>query len=91
MTMSKKINYIYVGPSVPIIGLRSRTLVLGSDPPPQLKNLMDTKPMIRSLFVPTKQVSEAIASMKVQGSIEWMAANEIVKYAQERKLKERKI
>jgi hypothetical protein len=84
-------NYMYIGPSVPIIGLRSRTLVKGSTPPPQLMNLIETKPMIRALFVPTSRVSETIASMKMQGTLEWIAASEIVKYAHDRKAKERKV
>lgn len=77
--MSENKNYIYIGPTVARMGLVKSTLVLGVNPPPQLLSLMELKPVIRSLFVPTERVAEARKSMVIEGSIEWIAAQEVVK------------
>ena len=75
--MSEKINYVYIGPTAARLGLVRSTLVIGSQPPPQLLSLVNLKPMVRSLFVPTSKLAEARKRMKTEGTIEWMSAQEI--------------
>ena len=84
-------NYMYIGPTVARIGLKSRTLVLGAEPPPQLKSLIDLKPMIKTLFVPTSKLAQARQNLERTGSIESLAAEEVLKYAREKLAKEREI
>lgn len=52
-------------------------LILGPKAPPQLKNLMDTKPMYRSLFIPTERLEEARRNLRVRGSLEQLSTAEI--------------
>jgi len=80
--MSESKNYCYIGPTAAKLGLVKSTLVLGTEPPPQLLSLFETKPMIRCLFVPTSKIATARQNMVREGTIEWMAAQEIVKLNQ---------
>lgn len=89
--MSKIENYIYIGPTVARIGLKKSTLVLGSTPPPQLLSLIELKPTIRSLFVPTVRTAEARANMRIKGTLENIAAEEVIKFGKEKAERERKV
>lgn len=71
---------MYIGPRIPSLGLKARLLVVGLDPPPQLLSLIQTKPLVRSLFVPTDQVSEAIRKMMTRGSLENQAVKVILEF-----------
>lgn len=73
-------NSMYIGPRIPSLGLKARLLVVGLDPPPQLLSLIQTKPLVRSLFVPTDQVSEAIRKMMTRGSLENQAVKVILEF-----------
>jgi|AmaraimetP72IA01_FD_contig_21_22916984_length_438_multi_14_in_0_out_0_1 hypothetical protein len=84
-------NYMYIGPTVARIGLKGNTLVLGAEPPPQLKSLMELKPIIQTLFVPTSKVAEARRAKARRGTIEFMATEEILKYGREKSEQERKV
>jgi hypothetical protein len=84
-------NYIYIGPTVARIGLKKSTIVLGSTPPPQLLSLMQLKPIIGSLFVPTAKTAEARANMQRKGTLENIAAEEVIKFGREKIEKERKV
>lgn len=87
--MSEVENWIYIGPTVARIGLKKSTLVKGSTPPPQLLSLMETKPVIRSLFVPTARTAEARINMRRMGTLENIAAEEVIKFGREKIEKER--
>jgi hypothetical protein len=84
-------NSMYIGPSIPIIGLRGKMIILGSEPPPQLKSLIQTKPVIGSLFVPTSKVFEAAERVKIKGTLENIAAGEVRKFNSERREREKKV
>lgn len=86
--MSEK-NYIYIGPTVARIGLKKSTLILGSEPPPQLRSLIDTKPVIGSLFVPTARTAQARINMRIVGTLEHIAAQEVIKFSREKVERER--
>ena len=84
-------NWIYVGPTVARLGIKSNTLIIGSEPPPQLKSLIDLKPVVRTLFVPTAKCSDTRRAMSKRGTIENIAATEIIMYAKEKEAEEKKI
>lgn len=84
-------NYIYVGPTVARIGLKRSTLVLGSTPPPQLQSLIDLKPVIRSLYVPTAKAAQARINMRVLGTLEHVASEEVIKFNREKREAETKV
>ncbi len=85
------VNFIYIGPTIARLGIKSNTLVLGVEPPPQLKSLIDLKPVVKTLFVPTSKCSEARRAMGRRGTIENIAATEIILYAKEKADEERKV
>lgn len=82
-------NWIYIGPTVARIGLKKSTLVLGSTPPPQLQSLIELKPVIKSLFIPTAKTSEARINMRRRGTLENIAAEEVMKFGREKIERER--
>jgi hypothetical protein len=47
--------------------------------PVQLRNLVQTKPILASLFIPTARCAVAEENMKKIGTIEYLAVQEIVK------------
>jgi hypothetical protein len=84
-------NYIYIGPTVARIGLKKSTIVLGSTPPPPLLSLIELKPVIGSLFIPTSRTAIARANMRRMGTLENIAAEEVIKFGREKIEKERKV
>lgn len=72
-----KSNYMYIGPNVPPLGLKRNTLFRGNEPPPKLKELMQRKPVLSSLFVSTAALSQAERSLKIKGSVEHTANKEM--------------
>lgn len=86
--MNNPPNYIYIGPNAGLLGLKKATIYRGEEMPVQLKNLVQTKPLLASLFVPTARCAVAEQNMKKIGSIEYLAAQEIVKMVTD--LKKRK-
>lgn len=89
--MDESVNYIYIGPTIARIGLKRSTLVIGAEPPPQLKSLIELKPIIRALFVPTSKTMLARINMQKRGTIEYAAAEEVLNYAKEKAAKERQV
>lgn len=85
-----KENYIYIGPTVARIGLKRSTIVLGRTPPPQLQSLIDLKPVIASLFVPTARTAEARINVRRLGTLENVAAEEVNKFNREKREAESK-
>jgi len=77
-------NSMWIGPTIVKLGIRRGMLVVGDEPPPQLKNLLDTKPMYRSLFIPTSRITEARERIKVVGSLENLSTLEIQKLNREK-------
>lgn len=84
-------NWCYIGPTAARLGLKKSTLVLGSEPLPQLKELMELKPVLRALFVPTSKLAVARRNMERRGTIENTAAGEVIKLLREKMAAERKV
>jgi hypothetical protein len=81
---TEKTNYIWAGPTIPRLGIRKNMLILGSNPPPQLKNFIETKPMYRSLFIPTTRIAEVRENIRMLNSMENISYLEIVKFNREK-------
>jgi hypothetical protein len=73
-------SYIWIGPTIPRLAIRKGMLIKGSAPPPQLKNLMDTKPMLRSLFIPTGKLAEVRTRLMVEGSMEQISVKAVKQF-----------
>ena len=55
---TKRQSYIYIGPSVPQIGLKQNTLYKDENPPEALAKLAQEKPVLRALYVSTKELAK---------------------------------
>ena len=76
-----KANFIYVGPNIPQIGLKKNTLYRGEEPPPRLRDLIVSKPVLRSLFISTKRLAEVQTKLNKKGSMEHTANQEMLAIA----------
>ncbi len=73
-------NFMYIGPTIISVGLKKNTLYQGEGSmPPQLRSLVQTTPMLASLFVPTARLAAAKESIKTRGSIEFLSAQTLRK------------
>ncbi len=73
-------NVMYVGPTIVALGLKQNTIYRGLEAmPPQLVNLVNVKPMLASLFVPTVKIAEAKKNIMTNGTIENLAFSEVIK------------
>ena len=70
---TKKGNWIYVGPSVPQVGLKQNTLYRSENPPEGLVNLIREKPLLRALYVSTKDLAHTSRALAKRGSVEQTA------------------
>ena len=70
-------NYIFVGPTIAKLGIRRSMIVLGSTPPPQIQNLIDLEPAVRSLFIPTSECATARIKVRTEGTLENLAVQRI--------------
>jgi hypothetical protein len=61
-------------------------LVQGNQAPVQLRNLMNTKPMYKCLFIPTSRYIEVRSRLNTQGSIEHRSIQEIKTLVKEQAL-----
>ena len=78
--MSDGPNFMYIGPTILPVGLKRNTLYRGVDAMPvQLKNLVQTTPMLSSLYVPTVRLAQARDNLKKKGTIEYLAFNTLMK------------
>lgn len=73
----KKGNWIYIGPSVPPVGLKQNTLYRSAEPPEPLMNFVRIKPSIRALYVSTKELARAQIALAKRGSVEQIAQEEL--------------
>ena len=89
--MNENYPHIYVGPTIARLGIRRSMLVLGSIPPPPLKDLIELKPIVQALFVPTTRCREARINVETAGTIEHRATQEVIKFHQEKIAKEKKV
>jgi hypothetical protein len=84
-------TFLYIGPTIARLGIRRSMLILGSEPPPPLKSLIELKPIVSALFVPTSRCREARTNIETAGTIEHKATMEVHKYHQEIVSREKKV
>ena len=69
----KRGNWIYIGPSIPQVGLKQNTLYRSEQPPEALTNFAKIKPSVRALYVSTKELARAKNALAQRGSVEQLA------------------
>lgn len=76
-----KPNFIYVGPNIAPIGLRTNMLFRGGEPPAKLLEIMQAKPVVGSLFISTRNLAAAKKKLTEKGSLEYTAYKEMLAIA----------
>jgi hypothetical protein len=76
-----KVNYVYIGPNIPQVGLKRNTIYRDSTLPDALAKYAVLKPAVKSLFVPTTHLAVAEKNKAKQGSLEFLANKELLAYA----------
>jgi hypothetical protein len=76
-----KANWIYIGPNIPVVGLKRNTIYREGVMPDALEKYAVLKPVVRSLFVSTAQLAIAEKNMSKPGSLEYHANKEMLAYA----------
>lgn len=76
-----KPNYIYIGPNIGPIGLKRNTIFRGDQLPQKFKELADRKPVLRSLFISTRDLAEAQKKLTKKGTLEYVANQEVLAIA----------
>lgn len=74
-------NYIYIGVSIPPLGLKTNALYLESTLPPTLKRYADVKPVLNSLYVHTSLLAQAKKNIMMKGTLEYTANQEMLAIA----------
>lgn len=72
-----KPNFIYIGPNVPPLALKRNTLYRGEELPVQLKQLAISKPVLKALFISTRDLAEAQKKLSKKGTLEHTANQEM--------------
>jgi hypothetical protein len=62
-----KQNFMYVGPSIPPLGLKKHTLYCSEELPIKLAEVARKKPAVKALFVPTKDLAEVKKQLNKKG------------------------
>ena len=70
---TKQGNFIYIGPSIPQLGLKQNTLYRSEQPPAALMDFVRIKPSVRALYVSTKELARAKHALAQRGSVEQLA------------------
>jgi hypothetical protein len=73
---------MWIGPTVTGLGIKSNTIVRGGNMP-QLQSLIDTKPMVKVLFVSADKVTLARQAMRTEGTIEHLAYKQVLELGKE--------
>lgn len=71
-------NWMYIGPNILRLGLKFNTLYLVEELPPGLEKLVKDNPILATLYVPTSQISRAIANIPKPGTAENLAYSQIM-------------
>ena len=74
-------NYIYIGISVPPLGLKTNALYLESTMPSTLKQYADLKPALNSLYIHTSLLAQAKKNIITKGTLEYIANQEMLAIA----------
>jgi hypothetical protein len=74
-------NWIYIGPSIPPLGLQKHTLYRSGELPAPLKLIATNKPAVRALFIPITELAAAKHKLTTSGSLEHTANAEMLAIA----------
>jgi hypothetical protein len=74
-------NYIYIGLSIPPLGLKTNALSNDPNPPSTLASYIAVKPMLAVLYIHTSQLSAAKQRITTKGTIEYIANQEMLAIA----------
>jgi hypothetical protein len=76
-----KPNWIYIGPNIPVVGLKRNTIYRDEVMPEALAKYAAIKPVVKSLFVSTAGLAAAEKNLSKPGSLEHHANKEMMAYA----------
>ena len=76
-----KANWIYIGPNIPVVGLKRNTIYREEIMPEGLAKYAVLKPVVKSLFVSTATLAVAEKNLSKPGSLEHHANKEMLAYA----------
>jgi hypothetical protein len=77
----EKGNWMYIGPSIPPLGLQRNTLYLSKELPYALKLIAERKPSVRALYVNVEDLAEAKRKLETSGSLEHVANQDMLSIA----------
>ena len=81
MAKGKQGNWMYIGPSIPPLGLQKHTLYRSAEMPAALKLIAAQKPAVRSLYVSVAALAETRKKLANLGSLEHAANQEMLAIA----------
>jgi hypothetical protein len=71
-------NWIYIGPTIPPLGLQRHTLYRSSALPSALELIAAQKPAVRALFIPIDELAAAKRKLATSGSLEHTANQDML-------------
>jgi hypothetical protein len=71
-------NWIYIGPTIPPLGLQRHTLYRSAALPAALELIAAQKPAVRALFIPIRDLAVAKRKLASTGSLEHAANQEML-------------
>jgi hypothetical protein len=71
--MSERERFIYIGPNVPLLGLKGNTIYQSKAMPAELARIAETKPVVKALYVSTDGLMIAMRNLNKKGSLEQLA------------------
>lgn len=74
---SKAQNHIYIGPNLPVVGLKQFTIYQTEKPPELLAGFIKTKPAIGCLYISTATLAAVRGNLGRKGSLEQQAAQQL--------------
>lgn len=77
----KQNNFIYIGPTIPSLGLKKNTLYRSEKPPGKLEQIGVLHPIVLALYISTKNLAEVSKRLNQKGSLEYTATQEMLAIA----------
>lgn len=76
-----KPNFIYIGPSIPPLGLKTNSLFRSDGLPPALATISGDRPVVKALYISTRNLAEAKRQITKKGSLEYTANKVLLEIA----------
>jgi hypothetical protein len=68
--MSERERFVYIGPNVPLLGLKGNTIYQTKAMPAELARIAETQPVVKALYVSTDGLAIAMRNLDKKGSLE---------------------